>query len=50
MMFKAKIAMRSTAPPAKTLNMPRMPDDCDLKAWAKAAVSIPGIGMNVPSR
>ena len=50
MMFKAKIAMRSTAPPANTLNMPRMPDDCVLNASANAAASMPGIGMKVPKR
>jgi hypothetical protein len=32
MMFRAKIAIRSTAPPANTLNMPRMPDDCERNA------------------
>ena len=32
MMPSAKIAMRSTAPPANMLNMPRMPEDCCWKA------------------
>ena len=31
MMLSAKIAMRSTAPPANMLNMPRMPEDWALK-------------------
>ena len=31
MMLSAKIAMRSTAPPANMLNMPRMPDDWRLE-------------------
>ena len=45
MMLSAKIAMRSTAPPANMLNMPRMPEDCCLKASAKATGLMPGIGM-----
>ena len=45
MMLSAKIAMRSTAPPANMLNMPRMPDDWALKDSAKAAGLMPGIGM-----
>ena len=31
MMFSAKIAMRSTAPPENMLNMPRMPFGCVLE-------------------
>ena len=31
MMLSAKIAMRSTAPPANILNMPRMPTDWELE-------------------
>ena len=36
MMLSAKIAMRSTAPPANMLNMPRMPDELALNVCAKA--------------
>jgi hypothetical protein len=50
MMPSAKIAMRSTAPPANMLNMPRMPWDCCSNAWLKACRLIPGSGMYVPSR
>jgi len=50
MMPSAKIAIRSTAPPASRLNIPRMPVELDLNIAAKAAVSIPGSGMNVPNR
>ena len=50
MMFSAKIAMRSTAPPANMLNMPRMPDDCCSNTALKASMLMPGSGMNVPKR
>ena len=36
--------MRCTAPPENMLNMPRMPLDWPLKAWAKAWMLMPGDG------
>ena len=50
MMFKAKIAMRCTAPPANMLNMPRMPEALALNVWANATGLMPGSGMKVPNR
>ena len=50
MMPSEKIAIRSTAPPANMLNMPRMPVALRLKACANDSGLMPGIGMNVPSR
>ena len=44
MMPSAKIAMRSTAPPANMLNMPSTPDDCCWKACAK------GFGIDAGKR
>ena len=41
----AKIAMRSTAPPANMLNMPSTPLLCEEKACAKASGLMPGSGM-----
>ena len=45
MMLSAKIAMRSMAPPANMLNMPRMPEDWVLNASANATGLMPGMGM-----
>ena len=36
--------MRCTAPPENMLNMPRIPLEGPWKAWAKALMSMPGIG------
>ena len=44
------MAIRSMAPPANMLIMPRMPPDWLWKAAAKATGLMPGIGMKVPSR
>ena len=45
MMLSAKIVMRPSAPPAKTLKMPRMPPDCCCTMSDSTVGSIPGIGM-----
>ena len=50
MMLSAKIAIRSTAPPANMLNMPRMPEALALNVCANAVGLMPGSGMNVPKR
>ena len=45
MMFSAKIAMRSTAPPENMLNRPRTPPEACWKLCRSASVSMPGSGM-----
>jgi hypothetical protein len=45
MMLSAKIVMRSSAPPANMLNMPRMPPACCAKISAMTCGSMPGSGM-----
>ena len=45
MMFSAKIAIRSTAPPENMLNRPSTPPEACLKLCFRASGSMPGSGM-----
>ena len=48
--LRAKMAMRSTAPPENVFHIPRMPCFMPAKASAYWAVSRPGIGICAPMR
>ena len=50
MMFRAKMVIRSNAPPENMLNIPKMPLDCLAKISDKICGSMPGSGINVPKR
>ncbi len=47
---RAKIDNRSSAPPENMLNMSRIVPCCASKKRASATGSMPGAGMNVPTR
>ena len=48
--FNAKMLNRCSAPPENMLNMPSSVPCCVEKKAAKRAASMPGTGMNVPTR
>ena len=49
-MLRAKIVIRSKAPPENILNIPKIPLECLAKISANTRESIPGRGINVPKR
>ena len=48
--LRAKIVIRSNAPPENILNIPKMPFECLANISASTRESIPGSGINVPNR